>query len=168
MQTGPKVAIGATLVAVLAVGGELLYLHHERNKPVATKVPERAVMEDDDLVFLKKLRPSSMADLKEIYGKPLWVSAGGQMDYYPVVGKVAQYAKPAGTLLGAQELKIKSAIEQVAPKTATFRIPGGDKQVSLVFTMPTGTEPAKEYAVPVGYRKDGQYTFYTDEIFFLP
>ncbi len=34
MQTGAKVAIGATLVAVLAVGGELLYLHHERNKPV--------------------------------------------------------------------------------------------------------------------------------------
>ena len=33
MQTGVKAAIGATVVLVLAVGGELLYLHHERNKP---------------------------------------------------------------------------------------------------------------------------------------
>ena len=58
---------------------------------------------------------------------------------------------------------MKSAVEQVAPKAATFRIPGGDRQVLLVFTMPN--DP-KEYAVPVGYRAGGDYTFYTDEIFF--
>ncbi len=122
-------------------------------------------MADDDLVFLKKLRPSSMADLKDIYGKTLWVSAGGQMDYYPVTGKVAQYAKPAGTLLGAQEIHVKGAVEQVAPKAATFRIKGGDRQVLLVFTLPG--DDKKEFAVPVGYREGGQYTLdAVDEIFF--
>jgi hypothetical protein len=164
MANGKKVALGATLVALLAVGGELLYLHHERNKPIATKAPERERIADDDLVFLKQKRPASMADMKDLFGTTVWISAGGQLEYYPVVGKSVQYGKSAGTLLGAQELKIKGAVEQVAPKTATFRIPGGDKQVSLLFEM--SANPGKQYAVPVGYRQDGQYTFYTDEIFF--
>ncbi len=99
-------------------------------------------------------------------GKTVWVSAGGQMDYYPYAAHRANYAKTVGTLLGAEPLVIKDAFEQVAPKSATFRIPGGDKQVLLAFTMPKSADPAKEYAVPVGYRQGGEYTFYTDEIFF--
>ncbi|MDE3104185.1 MAG: hypothetical protein KGK08_03335 [Acidobacteriota bacterium] len=166
MQTGVKAALGACLVAVLAVGGELLYLHHERNKPMEVKAPEREVIADDDLVFLKKKRPSSMADLKELFGTTVWVSAGGQLEYYPLAGKTVQYAKPAGTLLGAQRLQVTGATEQVAPKAATFRIPGGDRQVLLEFTLPGSADPAKVYGVPVGYRQAGEYTFYTDEIFF--
>jgi hypothetical protein len=80
-----------------------------------------------------------------------------------VAGPAAKYAKSAGTLLGAEPIVVKDAFEQVAPKAATFRIPGGEKQVLLVFTKPGDT---KAYAVPVGYRQDGQYTFYTDELFF--
>ena len=37
MTNGAKAAIGATVVLILAVGGEVLYLHHERNKPVAVR-----------------------------------------------------------------------------------------------------------------------------------
>jgi hypothetical protein len=166
MQNGVKAAIGATLLAVIAVGGELTYLHHERNKPVEVKAPEREVIADDDLVFLKQKRPSSMSDIKDLFGTTVWISAGGQLEYYPVAGKSVQYGKSVGTLLGAQELQVKGAVEQVAPKAATFRIPGGERQVSLVFTLPGGGDTAKEYAVPVGYREKGQYTFYTDEIFF--
>ena len=163
MNNGAKAAIGATVVLILAVGGELLWLHHERNAPAVVKAPEREVMADDDLVFLNKKRPDSMKDVKELVGSTLWVSAGGQMEFYPYVGHAAQYGKSAGTLLGAEQIVVKDAVEQVAPKAATFRIPGGDKQVLLVFTKPNDT---KEYAVPVGYKQDGQYTFLTDEIFF--
>jgi hypothetical protein len=166
MQTGVKVAIGATLVAILAVGVRVGMIYRERNAPVATKAPERTKIADDDLVFLKQKRPASMADMKELFGTTVWISAGGQLEYFPVSGKTVQYAKSAGTLLGAQELKVKGAVEQVAPKAATFRIPGGDKQVSLIFTLPASKDPAKEYAAPVGYRQDGKYTFYTDEILF--
>ncbi len=148
---------------LVAVGARLLYLHHERNKPMVMKAPEREVIADDDLVFLKKKRPDSLKDLKDLKGTTVWVSAGGQLEYYPFAGHAAQYGKSAGTLLGAEQLEVKDAVEQVAPKAATFRIPGGDRQVLLVFTMPSDT---KEYAVPVGYQQDGQYTFYTDEIFF--
>jgi hypothetical protein len=163
MNNGVKATIGATAVLILAVGGQLLYLHHERNAPVAVKAPEREVIADDDLVFLKKKRPSSLKDVKELVGSTLWVSAGSQMEFYPFVGHAAQYGKSAGTLLGAEPIVAKDAVEQVAPKAATFRIPGGDKQVLLVFTKPGDT---KEYAVPVGYREGKDYTFYTDEIFF--
>jgi hypothetical protein len=166
MESGKKAAIAGTLFFLVVVGAYSGYLYHERHLPVVMKAPEREVIADDDLVFLKQKRPSSMADLKEIYGTTVWVSAGGQLDYYPLAGKAAQYGKSAGTLLGAQELKVKGAVEQVAPKAATFRIPGGERQVLLVFTMPSSADPAKEYAVPVGYREKGQYTFYTDEIFF--
>ena len=166
MKNGVKAAIGATAVLVLAVGGQLLYLHHERNAPVAVKPPEREVIAADELVFLKKKRPDTLKDIKELDGSKLWVSAGGQMEFYPYVGHAVQYGKSAGTLLGAEPIIVKDAVEQVAPKTATFRIPGGDKQVLLVFTRPGSPDVAKEYAVPVGYRQAGQYTFFTDEIFF--
>jgi hypothetical protein len=61
---------------------------------------------------------------------------------------------------------VKGCAEQAAPKAATVRIPGGDRQVSMVFTLPGSSDAATEYAVPVGYHEAGQYTFYTDEIFF--
>jgi hypothetical protein len=163
MNNGVKAAIGATVFFVLAVGGELVYLHRERNAPVAVKAPEREVIADDDLVFLKKKRPENLKEVKELVGSTVWVSAGGQLEFYPYVGHSAQYAKSIGTLLGAEPIVIKDAVEQVAPKAATFRIPGGDKQVLLVFTKPGDT---KQYAVPVGYRQGSDYTFYTDEIFF--
>jgi hypothetical protein len=164
MQNGAKAAIGATVVLILAVGVRVGLIYRERHAPdTFAKPAAREVISDDDLVFLKKKRPDSMKDLKELFGTTVWISAGGQLEYYPVVGHAAQYNKSAGTLLGAEPIVIKSAIEQVAPKAATFRIPGGDKQVLLVFTKPGET---KEYALPVGYRQDGQYTFMTDEIFF--
>ena len=163
MGNGVKAAIGGIIVLLLAVGGEVLYLRHERNKPMVVKAPEREVIADDDLVFLKKKRPDTLKDIKDLNGSTLWVSAGGQLEYYPFVGHAVQYGKSAGTLLGAQPIVAKDAVEQVAPKTATFRIPGGDKQVLLVFSK---RNDPKEYAVPVGYRQAGQYTFYTDEIFF--
>ncbi len=116
----------------------------------------------DDLVYLKQKRPTSLADVKELVGSTVWVSAGGQLDFYPYAGHSANYGT-AGTLLGAEPMVVKDFVEQVAPKSATFRIPGGDKQVLMVFTKPNDK---KEYAVPMGYRQAGQYTFYTDEVLF--
>ena len=164
MESGKKAALGATVLLVALVGARVGMIYHERNS-AGPKV-ERAstwTVQDDDLVFLKKTRPSSLKDVKDLAGKPLWVSAGGQMDFYPYVGHKVEYGKSAGLILGADRLDIKDAIEAVAPKSATFRIPGGDRQVLFVFTKPASTT---EYAVPIGYREKGQYTFFVDEIFF--
>ncbi len=163
MQNGVKAAIGATVVVVLAVGVRVGLIYRERNAPVNVKAPERERIAEDDLVYLKQKRPTSLADVKELVGSTVWVSAGGQLDFYPYAGHSANYGKAAGTLLGAEPMVVKDFVEQVAPKSATFRIPGGDKQVLMVFTKPNDK---KEYAVPMGYRQAGQYTFYTDEVLF--
>jgi hypothetical protein len=167
MENGKKAAIAGTLILIAAVGIRIGMIYHQRNapvKPVPTAADEK--ISDDDLVFLKKKRPDTMAEIRTLIGTKVWVSAGGQMDYYPFAGHRVAYGKSAGTQLGAEPLIVKDAVEQVAPKSATFRIPGGDRQVSLVFTLPQSADATKEYAVPVGYRENGQYTFYTDEIFF--
>ena len=165
MNSSKKIAIAITVVMLLALAIRVGLIYRERHDN--TPAPEAtATVDPDELVFLKKQRPSSLADEKQLIGKTVWVSAGGQMDYYPATGHHADYAHSAGTLLGAAPLAIKDAFEQVAPAKATFRIPGGDKHVLLAFTLPNSSDPAKLYAVPVGYRKGSDYTFMSDEIFF--
>lgn len=171
MEMRKKAALGATILLVLVVGARVGLIYRERNAPAGPMAKAgKEKLPDDAYVFLKKKRPSSLKDVKELDGSTVWVSAGGQMDYYPYAAHKAAYTSKAGVLLGAQPMVIKDAVEQVAPKEATFRIPGGERQVLLVFTMPTSasgaTDRSKEYAVPVGYRDSGQYTFYTDELFF--
>lgn len=166
METGKKIAIGGTVVLLLAVGvrvGMIYYERHTSEKPVE-KVESK--IDPDDLVFLKQMHPDSMKDMKDLIGKTLWVSAGGQMDYYTYTTHKIDSSKSAGLLLGAEPLVVKDAIEQIAPKGMTYRIPAGDKQVMLVFTLPKATDPDKQFAVPVGYREGTTYTFSTDEIFF--
>lgn len=166
MESGKKAAIGATALLFVVAGVRFWMIYRERHQPDVPVAKVEQKIDPDDLVFLKQMRPDSMKDIRELIGKPLWVSAGGQLDYYPYAAHKANYARSAGVLLGAEEILVKDAIEQVAPKSATFRIPGGDRQVLLVFTLPNSKDPAAQYAVPVGYRQDGAYTFQADEIFF--
>lgn len=167
MDNGKKAAIGGTLLLLAVVGVRVGMIYRERNAPaVQSPAPQREKIADDELVFLKKKRPSTPADLKDLVGTTLWVSAGGQMDYYPYAAHRADYGRPAGTLLGAEPIVVKQYFEQVAPKSSRSRIPAGDRHVLLVFTRPKADDPAKEYALPVGYHDQGGYTFYTDEIFF--
>ncbi len=166
MESGKKAAIGATVLLFVVAGVRFGMIYRERHAPEVPVAKVEAKSDPDDLVFLKQMRPDSIKDIRELVGKPLWISAGGQLDFYPYAGHRANYAKSDGVLLGAQEILVKDVIEQVAPKSATFRIPGGDRQVLLVFSMPKSKDPAAEYAVPVGYHQDGAYTFETDEIFF--
>ena len=167
MENGKKAALGGTLLLFAVAGVRVGMIYRQRNAPEAPVTqPAREKIADDDLVFLKKKRQDKIEDTKELVGQPLWVSAGGQMDYYPAQGKHVDYSKTSGTLLGAQKLEVKGFVEQVAPKSATNRIPGGDRQVLMLFTLPGSEKPDQVYGVPVGYNEAGQYTFYLDEIFF--
>jgi hypothetical protein len=167
LENGKKAALGGTLLLLAVAGVRVGMIYRERNAPEAPVTqPAREKIADDDLVFLKHKRQDKMEDTKELVGQPLWVSAGGQMDYYPAAGKHVDYTKTFGTLLGAQKLEVKGFTEQVAPKSAANRIPAGDRQVLMLFTIPTSDKPNQVYGVPVGYHEQGQYTFYLDEIFF--
>ena len=88
---------------------------------------------------------------------------GGQLEYYPLYGHTVQYGKSAGTLLGAEPMVVKDDGGAGGSEGGDVRIPAGDKQVLMVFTLP---DDSKEYAVPVGYRQGKDYTLDTDEILF--
>lgn len=164
MNAGVKWGLGAVVLLGAAVGGELLWLHHRNAEDQKVSPKQSTYQADpDDLVFLKREHPMSLKDEKDLKGKTLWVSAGGQMDFYPYNGHAVDYAKIAGVLLGAEKITVRDAVEQKAPKAAAFRIPQGDRQVLLVFQKPGD---AQEYAVPVGYLQGADFTFSTDDIFF--
>ncbi|WP_263410618.1 hypothetical protein [Terriglobus tenax] len=166
MENGKKIALGCTLVVVLAVGGRLGMIAYQRHQ-AATETTEKPTFEwkltDDDMVHLKHLYPSSMKDARDLVGKRVWVSAGGQMQYFPAAGKSVQW-KPAGTLLGAEPMDIKDVITARPPASLkTLRIPEGSSAIMAIFTRP---EEKAQYAATVGYIENGQYTFYLDEMFF--
>ena len=151
MTTGAKTFLAAAAFFLAVTGGFVAYKHHQRTADDALPAPVKAtyVADPDDEVILHHEHPMSLADEKSLKGKTLWVSAGGQLDYFPLTGHTVAYAKSAGTLLGAEPIVVTDAIEAVAPKSAAFRIPQGDRQILLVFHKPSADSL---FAVPVGYR----------------
>jgi hypothetical protein len=173
MESKKALVLGVSGALVLAIGGELLYLHHrnvqDENMVVKRKgVYEKPKMTDDDSVFSRKERPDSLKDERALIGKTIWVSAGGQLEYYKYASRHVDYTKPVGMLQGAQPLVIREVFEQVAPKSghAVYRIAGGQKHVLLAFTMPNAADPNAEFATPVGNYDNGFYTFISDDVFF--
>jgi hypothetical protein len=168
MENGPKIAIASTVVLLLAVGIRvgLIYKANHEDAPAPAKATVK--VDPDYNVFLKKQRPDSPKDERALIGKTVWVAAGGQMSYLPSTHSHADYEHPAGILLGTTPLLIDGVFEQVAPKNVPFmmRIPAGDKQVLLSFTMPKSADPKTEYAIPVGTYDAGTYTFYSDDILY--
>ncbi len=172
--------LGVTLLMVLVAGGYALYIRHSRHKELDAFNKEQELVssgnkhadygsDPDDLVFLKAEHPMSLADEKALKGRTLWVSAGGQMDYYPYNGHSVDFARSQGVLLGAQKIAVQDAILQVVPPTAAtaFRIPRGNGHVMLIFTLPD--DPArqgKEYATSTGYKDGSTYDIMTDQIYF--
>ena len=170
MTTGQKAAVAFAVLGVLLVGGEfgLIYKRNHEQMAVPKDPYADRKVDPDDLVFLKKERPDSLKDEKALIGRTLWVSAGGQMDYYVDKGNHVDYAHSAGVLLGAQQLLIKGAFEEKAPSSgpAVARIPAGEKHVLLAFTMPGSSDPNALYASPVGNFDNGNYSLLNDQIFF--
>ena len=171
MTNRTKLSIGVTVLLLLLVGGRvwLIHKHNQEDEVAVPRSPyQKAKLSDDDLVFLRKERPDSLKDERALIGKTIWMSAGGQMDYYRYANHHVDYAHPVGTLLGAEPLVIKDVFEQAPPKTgrAVARIAAGQKHVLLAFTLQKSSDPKAEYALPVGNYDAGNYTFLTDEIFF--
>jgi hypothetical protein len=169
MQNGPKYLIGGTLVLLVVAGVRvgLIYRANHEDAP-ASVAATSAPLDPDDNVYIAKQHPDSLADERALIGKTLWISAGGQMDYYRDTGKHVDYAKPVGVLLGAEPIVVKEVFEQKAPATgrAVFRVPAGVRQVLLGFTLPKSADPKALYALSVGDYDGSYYNFVSDEIFF--
>ena len=126
-----------------------------------------ATDDPDATIVLKSLHPGTVQDEKNLKGKTLWVSAGGQMDMYPFNGKSVDFFHSAGRLLGADKIVVKDAVEQVARHIGGSQFPDADAEVLLIFVRPDDPRnPAKEYAVAVGDREGQDYSILTDQLFF--
>ena len=163
MKTWQKFALLILIPAViLAIG--IWRIHVARNRPVA--VPPQAQerpLTQDEMVQPRKLFIDDLASARALVGKPVWIQAGYEMDYYPYTGHRVDFAHPAGVLPGAQRLDVVDVITQKAPASVVSRIPRGDKQAFVVFTMPGGSG---QYATAVGYIEGTDSTYYCDNIFY--
>jgi len=69
LENGKKAALGGTLLFIVVVGVRVGMIYRERNAPeTPVAQPAREKIADDELVFLKKKRQSSMADTKDLVG----------------------------------------------------------------------------------------------------
>ena len=152
----------ALLLAMVVAGlraGYILYERHE-DKVAAEKQKQAqnvGYSNPDYYVSPKKLYPYDLKSAKQLTQQPVWVKEGYRYTYYKYdpASKQVDFAHDAGLLLPIERLEIKDVV------TAVLAGKGG-RQVMAVFQ-----NEGKTYAVPIGYEADGQYTIYSDEMFFV-
>lgn len=159
-----KAALIPIAITLLIGGIYLAVVFHNRAKDnaVASKAPEEHLTADEVAVDRQEF-PAHFDDVAELAGKSVWMRNGYSMPYYPYAGGHVNYAKQIGLLLPAQRLDVKKAIKAVAPATVSNKVPHGDHQAMLVFTLPGDTN---EYAVAVGAMQGQQEQYFDDLLFF--
>lgn len=90
--------------------------------------------------------------------QPVWVKEGYRYTYYryDMTSKQVDFAQGAGLLLPIERLAIKDVVTAIAAGK------GERRQMVAVFE-----KEGRRYAVPIGFEAEGQYTIYSDEIFFV-
>jgi hypothetical protein len=157
--------LGLLTVFILLIAGVRIYfLWRERSAPVAEKAqPQARQLSADDIVQPRKLFIDDLKSAKDLVGKPVWIAAGYQLDYYPYVASKVDFGHRAGLLPTAEKLQIEAIVTGKAPAKAATRIPHGEEQVFAVFTLPNN---AKQYATAIGYLQGTDSKFYCDDIFY--
>ena len=150
--------------ALLILGIGILIIRHMRNQPAAVQPrnQERQLTEDQ-MVVPRKLFIDSLDSARALVGKPVWIQAGYELDYYPYAGHRVDFARKAGVLPSAQQLNITSIVTQKLPASVPTRIARGSAQAFAVFTMPGDS---KEYATAIGSIAGSDTAFYCDNIFY--
>jgi hypothetical protein len=163
MKTWQKIAIVVLIpIAILAFG--IWRINVARNRPVVIPQaqPQRALSQDE-MVQPRKLFIDDLKSARDLIGKPVWVQAGYEMDYYLYTGHRIDFAHKEGALPGAQRLDVKDVVTQKLPAGFVTRISRGDKQAFVVFTLAGGDQ---QYATAVGYIQGTDSTYYCDNLFY--
>jgi hypothetical protein len=158
-------AVLIPIVITLLIGGIYLgIVFHNRAKDNAAvnKAPEQHLTQDDIAIDRQEF-PAHFDDVAELAGKSVWMRNGYSIPYYPYAGGHVNYAKQTGLLPPAQRLDVKKAIKAVAPASVSNKVPHGDHQALLVFTIPDDTN---QYAVAVGALEGQQEQYFDDLLFF--
>jgi hypothetical protein len=159
-----KTVAAIVVPAIILVAIGIFVIQRQRNQPVKLppKPQERAITADEAVVP-RKMYIDSIQSAKALDGKTVWVQAGYELEYFPYRDHRVDYAKEVGVLPSIAPLAIKDIVTQKKPDSVATHIPGGDKQVLAVFTLPNDD---KTYAVPIGDIQGTDSTFYCDQIFY--
>jgi hypothetical protein len=137
-----------TLPVLLFAALWIWHTEKERNAPVKLpNVPEQRPITQDETVVPRKLFIDSLKSAQVLVGKPAWMQAGYQVEYFPAKGGHIDFAHQVGVLPPIQELDIKQVVAQSTPASFHPRIGRGDKNIFVLFTEPGKPD---EYAAPFG------------------
>jgi hypothetical protein len=148
------------VAAIVIAGGRAAYIVYERHEALKeeAKPKQETLLKPDYYVSSKKLRPYDLKSAWQLTEQPLWVKVGYQLTYYPYDRErhKANFVHDAGTLPPLEKLAIQDVVTDVSPQAP------GVRQVLAVFSL-----EAKNYAVPIGAEKGGEFKIYSDDAFFI-
>jgi hypothetical protein len=163
MKTWQKLAL-IVLPAILILGIGIWRIQVARNRPgLAPQRAEERHLSDEEMVQPRKLYIDDLKSARDLIGKPVWVQAGYEMDYYPYASHRVDFAHKAGVLPSVQRLDIRDIVTGKLPVNMPTRIPRGTAQAFAVFAMPG--DP-KEYATAIGTIQGTDSTYYCDNVFY--
>ncbi|HVT99259.1 MAG TPA: hypothetical protein VHE33_17285 [Acidobacteriaceae bacterium] len=163
MKTWQKFAL-ILVPAILIAAIGIWRINVSRNKPVVVpKQAQETHLSDEQMVQPRKLFIDDLKSAKDLIGKPVWVQAGYEMTYYPYSGHRVDFAHKVGVLPSVQRLDVKDIVLEKVPANVETRIPRGNQQAFLVFTMPDDT---KQYATAVGTIQGNDSTWYCDNVLY--
>lgn len=163
MKPWQKIAL-IVLPAILIFGIGIWRIQVARNRPVAVQPRnEERHLSDEQMVQPRKLYIDDLKSARDLIGKPIWVQAGYELEYYPYAGHHVDFAHKSGVLPSIERLDIRDIVTQKFPADLETRVPRGSNQAFAVFTMPG--DP-KEYATAIGTIQGNDSTYYCDNVFY--
>lgn len=163
MKPWQKIAL-IVLPAILILGIGIWRIQVARNRPVAVQPRnEERHLSDEQMVQPRKLYIDDLKSARDLIGKPIWVQAGYELEYYPYTAHHVDFAHKSGVLPSVQQLDIRDIVTQKFPAGLETRVPRGTNQAFAVFTMPG--DP-KEYATAIGTIQGNDSTYYCDNVFY--
>lgn len=148
------------IAAIVLAGGRAAYIVYQRRQArIEGEQPKQEkALNPDYYVTAKKLYAYDLQSARQLTKQPVWVKVGYYHTYYPydAARRKAAFGHESGTLLPLQKLQIQDVVTDVAPQAP------GIRQVLARFTL-----EGKPYAVPIGSEKNGDFTIYSDGIFFI-
>ena len=147
-------------IAIVLAGGRAAYIVYERREAMKedAKPRQEMALKADYYVTPKTVHAYDLKSARQFTEQPVWVKYGYQLTYYLYDSKrhKTDFGHEAGTLLPLQKLAIQDVATDVAPQAP------GNKQVLACFSL-----DGKNYAVPIGAQKGGDFKLRANDIFFI-
>jgi hypothetical protein len=161
-DTKQKIQLALALAVVVA-GARTAYILYRRHEDYAAAERQKQARNagysnPDYYVTPKKLYPYDLKSARQLTQQPVWMKEGYRYTYYPfnAATRRTDFGHEAGTLLPIERLEIKDVVTEIGPGA------GSRRQMMAIFQ-----KDGNHFAVPIGFENEGQYTIYSDEMFYI-